>query len=255
MNKIYLHYRALVVILYVLFYIIFGKKDPQNFYEKARQMIFPLGQFLVEGKEKFQMIEKENKNGRGCVIMTNHYCGGLDVCLIERFIECYIIVKNDICGEIVNEEDDGIQNFLKRNFFDKCLLIPYKRGNKESGFEVKRIIERETQKGKNVLIFPEGTSQRCWNKPLPFRKGIFDLCFEKQIPIFSISLNYSKDIGAGKKDTTHFPTIFGLSPHVKMFCNGIFYPQHYIDSMDLMNEVYQSISDHVYLEWNPEWEI
>lgn len=255
MNQIYLKYRALLVILFVLFYIIFRKKSPKNFYEEARHLIFPTGQFLVENKERFDWIEKENQNGRGCVIMANHYCGGLDVCLIERFIECYIVVKNDICGEIVNEENDGIQNFLRKALFDKCLLIPYKRGNKESGYEVKQMIERETKRGKNVLIFPEGTSQRCWNKPLPFRKGIFDLCFEKNIPIFSISLNYSKDIGAGKSDSTNFSNIFGLSPHVKMFCNGIFYPISYSNSIQLMNEVYQSISEHVYLEWKKEWEV
>lgn len=254
MNYIYSTYRIISVVGFILFTVLFKNKPASEFYEELRKVAFPFGQFLVENKEKMDMIRNENQKGRGCVIMSNHH-NGLDPCMIERFIECYVIVKSDLCGELVNEEDDGIQNYLRKQYFSKYLLIPYKRGNKESGNEVKKIIERETKKGKNVLIYPEGTSQRCFHKPLPFRKGIFDLCFEKQIPIFSISLNYSKDIGFHKNDKINFHTLCSLSPHVKMFCNGIFYPQHYMNSIDLMNEVYQSISDHVYLEWNPEWEI
>lgn len=255
MNYLYSVYRMIVVFGFIFYTVLFSKKSPQELYEGLRQVAFPFGQFLVENKERFDMIKRENENGKGCVIMANHH-GVYDVCMIQKFIECYLVVKSDVCGELVNEEKgDILQKFLRKQYFDKYLLIPYKRGDKESGNEVKRIIARETSKGKNVIIFPEGTSQRCFHKPLPFRKGIFDLCFEKQIPIFSVSINYSKDIGFHKTDKTDFMKLCTLSPHVKIFCNGIFYPTSYYNSTQLMNEVYESISDHVYLEWKKEWEI
>ncbi len=131
MNYLYGYFRVVYIVGFVLFYILFGKKSPQQFYQELYNKAFPFGQFLIENKERFDMIRKENKNGKGCVIMANH-SGVFDVCFIERFVECYIIVKNDLCGELVNEEDDGIQNYLRKKYFDKCLLISYKRGNKES---------------------------------------------------------------------------------------------------------------------------
>lgn len=253
MNCIYPYYRVICVFAFIFYYILFQKKSPQIFYEKLRQIAFPYGQFYVEHKERFQWIKKENEKGQGCVIMSNHY-GALDVCFIEKYIQCSIIVKNDLCGELVNEEEDGIQNFLRKQYFDKCLLIPYRRGNKESGIEIKKIIERETKNGKNILLFPEGTSQRCFKKPLSFRRGIFDLCFEQKIPIVSISLNYSKDIGFDRKDKIDFAKLCSLSPHMKIYCNGIYYSESYENSMEMMKEVYKSISENVYTEWKKEWE-
>ena len=151
MNYLYQLYRTICVFSFIIYSLLFSQKSPQELYEGLRKVAFPFGQFLVENKERFDMIRNENQKGRGCVIMSNHH-NSYDVCMIQKFIECYLVVKNDVCGELVNEEKgDILINFLRKQYFSKYLLIPYKRGDKESGNEVKKIVERETKKGQIKL--------------------------------------------------------------------------------------------------------
>ena len=213
-----------------------------------RQFAFLHNKIEYIHQEKIEWIKRENKNGRGVLLMMNHICG-TDTFFFYGWISFYTIVKSDLVGEMVNENESWLLSYMKDEIFEKCKFIPYLRGDKKSGEEVKKIIVKTIQEGKNIIVFPEGTTQHCFQKPLSFKKGIFDIAYEHQIPIFTFSINYSKDVGFLKGETYDFSHIFKQKPDVKIYCNGIFYPEQYMSMLDLLHHVYDSISENVLLTW------
>ena len=59
-------------------------------------------------------------------------------------------------------------------------------------------------KKRNVVIFPEGESQRCGNSILPFKKGMLQLAFDNMIPIQPVSLHYVEQIGFNRNEKIKF---------------------------------------------------
>ena len=68
-----------------------------------------------------------------------------------------------------------------------------------------------TSIGKNVILFPEGTSSRNGNSRKELKKGIFYLCEKHNINIIPVTLKYSKDIGLDKKDTFDINNLFDVN--------------------------------------------
>ncbi len=218
------------------------------FVKRLRYWVFQENDIEYIDRHKLDWIHQENKKGQGVIIMLNHY-SGLDPLFLYDYMSFYFIAKSDMLGEVINENDSWLFGYIKDELFERMQLISYKRGDKNSGEEVKKIVTEITQSGKNVIVFPEGTEQHCFHKPLPFKKGIFHLAHEKKIPIFTLSLNYSKDIGLNREETLDLIDIFEKRPDVKIYCNGIYYPQFYSNVDDLYKDVYHSISKNVLLEW------
>lgn len=53
---------------------------------------------------------------------------------------------------------------------------------------------------RSVVLYPEGTSQRCGAPIGDFYSGTFDNAYKNNLPIQPISLRYTRDIGHGKED-------------------------------------------------------
>ncbi len=241
--------KMIYIYTYMLLIILFSQKFIlTNFMKRLRQMVLSESDIFFEKVENTQFIKNENKKGQGVIIMMNHYTG-VDPLFLYNYIDFYSIVKNELVGEVINEDESWLLTYIKDEFFERMKFIPYKRGNKKSGEEIKKYILENTQSGKNILIFPEGTTQECFKKPLPLKKGIFDLAYEHKIPIFTVSVNYSKDIGLSKNKGFDLVDVILKRPDAKIFFNGIFYPKYYSSMNSLYFDVYDSISENVLLEW------
>ena len=249
LQRMYIRFRIVYIVFYMILVILFSSKFHLNlFMKRLRYWIFQENDIQYIDREKLDWILQENKKGQGVIIMLNHY-SGVDPLFLYDYISFYSITKSDLLGEIVNEDDNWLFSYMKDEFFEKLKFISYKRGDKQSGEEVKKKVYEIIQSGKNVIMFPEGTVQHCFHKPLPFKKGIFHLAHEKKIPIFTLSLNYSKDIGLNREESLDIIDIFEKRPDVKIYCNGMYYPQFYSNVDDLYKDVYHSISKNVLLEW------
>ena len=249
-NEMKIKFRIFYILTYLLLVILFSSRfDLKKVMITIRNMIFMKSKIEYMYQEKIKWIQRENENGKGVIIMMNHICGK-DTLFLYNFIEFYSVVKSDLLGEVVQEDESWILSYMKDEIFEKCKFIPYQRGDKKSGEEVKKMILKNINEGKNMIVFPEGTTQHCFRKPLPFKKGIFDLAYDHKIPIFTFSINYSKDVGFCKEEKYDFSLIFKEQPDVRIYCNGIFYPQYYHSMIDLHDDIYESISSNVLLTWD-----
>ena len=141
------------------------------------------------------------KNIKGSIIIANHY-NGIDAVIISRLSSNnkYVIVKDDILSTPETKNYlTNLCNSFSNIFFEGYGLIPYTRGCKKSGIQVKKKILEITRKGYNVIVFAEGTSTR-YGKSKEFKNGIFRLSVDNNIPIIPITLIYDKNIGLGKGD-------------------------------------------------------
>ena len=157
----------------------------------------------------------DNFNNNKVIIMANHYDGYLDGNIIYNLYykhnsieHLHTIVKDDILG---NPEDGQkilqLTNCIKNTAIDSLYLIPYKRGDKEDGKYVKNIIVDSLNNGKNILVFPEGTTHKD-GVPKEFKNGIFQLAVENKLRILPITIKYEKDIGTERGEPINFLNMF-----------------------------------------------
>lgn len=110
-------------------------------------------------------------------------------------IKAYWIAKEGVENEV-----PIIGRFMKYGI-NNANLIFYNRGNKESGEMVKeKVIDVIKNKKQNIVVYPEGTTQKCGSPILPFKKGMFHTTYDNYIPVQPISLQYTKFIGHDKHD-------------------------------------------------------
>lgn len=249
-KKLYYTGRYIYAIIYCIIVILFYSKfNYENFAKNIIEFAFSFSEIQFIDREKIEWIRNENKKGQGVILVMNHYAG-TDILFLAELIEFYSVVKSDLLGEVINEDESWLLTYLKEEIFEKMQFIPYKRGDKKSGEEVKDLILKNTKEGKNVIVFPEGTTQHCFKKPMEFKKGIIHLAYDNNIPVFSFSINYSKDIGFDKNEKTDFIHIFMQKADIRLYCNGIFYPYQYRCMEDLYNDIYWSVYENTMLEWD-----
>ncbi len=129
---------------------------------------------------------------RGYLILSNHNTMLSDYVLIRSVIDAYTVAAAEMFSEYseyVSKYHDVVST--------KAKLIGYKRlnqNNKESNAdEVKQIIIEKINNNNNVIVFPEGKMTH--GKVLqPFKKGIFYLAYQNQIPVLPIVLDYKNEI-------------------------------------------------------------
>jgi len=185
----------LVLVNLVIFYLF-----PKIISNKVSIMLLYLFINLLNIDVNIHGNENEFSKG-GVLIMANHYHGAVDATLIYDMYyknnknDLYTVVKSNIVGD--KTDDSYLLNTLSfaKDYIIKSLkFIPYIRGDKEDGSNVKNIITECLNNESSVLIFPEGTTSRC-GVPKEFKTGIFRLAVEKQFSILPITIIYDKDIG------------------------------------------------------------
>jgi 1-acyl-sn-glycerol-3-phosphate acyltransferase len=149
-------------------------------------------------------------NDSNMLLMSNHY-EGLDGLIFLSIMNkpsnnLYIVVKSDLVGNEVDKNAISyILSFIKRAFMESSNLIAYKRGDKQSGEDVKdKIMEKITNCNSNVLVFPEGTTHK-YGILKEFKNGIFHLASDENVEILPITLVYERrEFGSEKGDSVNF---------------------------------------------------
>ena len=136
------------------------------------------------------------------IYMANHY-EGVDYLVLYSLITqplsrpCYVIGKDDLLGrQYPLQPLSTIIDFLIKQFYESGYIIPYTRGNKESGQRVRNQV-LNLIKNNNVLIFPEG---RSWRKGAchEFKPGMFEVAEQSNKSIVPITLKYRNFDGKNK---------------------------------------------------------
>ena len=99
-----------------------------------------------------------------------------------------------------------LMSFIQDTLLSCWYLIPYKRGDKEDGKKIRNTIVDALSHGKNILVFPEGTTHKN-GIPKEFKKGTFEVAIENKSRILPITIKYEKDIGKEKGDPIDLFTI------------------------------------------------
>jgi len=116
-----------------------------------------------------------------CVFVANH-TSYLDIILSTFYIDHLAIYMGK--AELLKAP-------LFKTFF-KGMNIPVKRTNKIDAHKALEAAANEIDKGRSMVIFPEGTIPKS-DKLLPFKNGAFKLAIEKQVPIVPIvNINNNK---------------------------------------------------------------
>lgn len=177
----------------------------------------------IEVKNEVPILTKPH------VIMANHY-NATDLTIIKKALGLHMntIAKSDL----VTSENTvlPIFNCLQKTFFNAFYIIPYTRGDKKSGSDVKNKILKSIHDGNHVLIFPEGTSHRD-GIPKMFKNGIFHLCHDHDIPILPVTIKFDKDIGLEREDIFQIRDVFDTNVSV------------YIHSVDSKQESMEELRD------------
>jgi 1-acyl-sn-glycerol-3-phosphate acyltransferase len=186
-----------------------------------------------------------NFNNKKVIIMSNHYNGldyGIIINAINNLIrtdkKIFAVAKHNAFGD--KTDDNIISNifglFQNRtfNFFN---LIPYIRGNKDSGTLTKNIMLEKISNNHSVLIFPEGETTRT-GIPQNFRPGSFKLCADNNIYILPVTLKYDKNIGVNRTEPININNWHNTTATI------IFHPLIYNKDADiLMQQVFNKIRE------------
>ena len=188
------------MIIYTIFYCMFTLPISNIFYTIVNKAL--IGLMNVKTRVHGNTANFSNNN---LLIMSNHYEGVIDANVIYNLyykhnsIEMlHTIVKHNIVGDPADKSIvSNLLSYIKGALIDACYFIPYKRGDKEDGKNTRDVIVNSLREGKNVLVFPEGTTHKD-GVPKDFKNGIFELAVENKLRILPITIKYEKNIGTEK---------------------------------------------------------
>jgi 1-acyl-sn-glycerol-3-phosphate acyltransferase len=189
---------SLCVFSYLFVSLFLSEKDSRQIKKKGIQLLFSLFnvQVVLHGhtehlKEGYQLVLSNHYNGFDGFVLYKVFAEAL----LQKETELFFVAKHNFVG------DSGDKNsffyllrYLKGYLEQRLHIIPYVRGDKESGAEVKDTIESSVFENNNVCVFPEGKTT-IDGKPQCFKKGIFHLAYEKQMNVLPITLVYKRNIG------------------------------------------------------------
>ena len=188
---------AIVVILVLFMYFYIKTLTPNEFVTGAVNYFNVT--VKIKNKDNLNKINQTKK----VIIMANHI-NGLDYGVLYNIIQSnkkiYAVAKHNVFGD----KTDGsiVSNILglfKDSAYDFFNLIPYIRGNKDSGTKVKQKMLNVVNNGDIVILFPEGETSRS-GIPISFKPGSFKLCADNNISILPITIKYNKQIGVNRTD-------------------------------------------------------
>jgi 1-acyl-sn-glycerol-3-phosphate acyltransferase len=174
----------------------------------------------------------------GVIIISNHI-QMTDSVLIRSVINCHTVAN------IFIKEEYSFLISLEKQYFNNLKLIPYIMENLKSGKKVKKNILSLINNNKNVLVFPEGITQKsCDNGILKFKKGLFYLAHEHNIPILPIILYYEdNNYGIDKGVPVNYFNLINNNSNIYVHINeNIIYPKDYNSVNNLITFVHNKMS-------------
>jgi len=184
----------------VLFFVIVNAIQSYMFNEETsrvvmnfmlKSIVLPVMNFKINVHGNAHYLKDSNM-----LVMSNHY-DGLDgfafLAIMNEPNFLHIVTKADLVGNKIDKNAISyILSFIKAALIKSLNFIPYKRGDKESGIEVKdQIVEKLRNNNANVLVFPEGTTHK-YGVAKQFKSGIFHLASEENITILPITIIYDR---------------------------------------------------------------
>lgn len=137
------------------------------------------------------------------IFMANHY-EGVDNYVLYPMIKqplsnkLHLIGKDDMLGKHYPMGSfNSVMDYLIKFFYESGYIIPYRRGNKESGLRVRHKVKELLNNNEKLLIFPEG---RSWRKGAchEFKPGMFEVAEQCNKSIVPITLKYRNFDGKNK---------------------------------------------------------
>ena len=234
-NKDFINYIKLINILLIIY--------PGSYFIKYlnKETIYwnSITNLFIKNNVKYFNEFQLTNLPKGTIIISNHV-NVTDILLIRNKINCHIISKSTL----ISDEFNGIK-IIENEFFKNLNLIPYKRGDKKDGKNVKSKILNLIKNKKNILVFPEGTSQiNCQKNILPFKKGLFHLAYENNIPILPVVIYYT-DKNYGIDINTNFKVfdILNNKSNIYVYFNPIIYPKKYLSVDNLVNNTHKTMKN------------
>jgi len=140
------------------------------------------------------------------IYMANHY-EGIDYPVIYPLItspysnRCYSVAKDDMLGKqypVFNIKN--VFEYFVKIFYEGGDLIPYARGDKNSGLRVRNRAVEVLNDNNKLLIFPEGCSRRN-GRCVEFKPGMFQVAEQCNKSIVPMTLKYRNFEGKNKGES------------------------------------------------------
>ena len=215
------HYKYMILIIKILLLTIGLIKGRKYYLE-------PFYNFVENYySTRIEVIGRENiPKDSGYVIISNH-----------NFTTEVAIIKNVVRNEFTTI---AAKNFLNRflKISDDLIFLYDKNDDNiiESGKYIKRKIYEITKNKRNVLIFPEGKYSTINKGLYPFKKGLFHLCYIKNIPILPIIICIKKN---------KIIAFLNLDSKIKVKIFKMLYPNDFINFDEYYNYIYNKMNKYI----------
>ena len=156
-------------------------KDPEKYSEKEMydHIRYILNMAVESGNIDFQVYGKENiPEENGYMIYANHQ-GMFDILAT-------VVAMEKPMAAVLKKELKNIP-FLKQ--IVACTnSFPMDRSDVRQSMTVIQAVTKEVKKGRNYIIFPEGTRSRNGNEMLEFHAGSFRPAIKAKCPILPVAI-------------------------------------------------------------------
>ena len=155
------------------------KQDEYPEEEKFRHIQYILEQAIVAGNVNVQVFGKENIPQQDGFMLCSNHQGLFDILAIVAHCDRPM-------SAVFKKELKDLP--LIREIAACTYAFAMDRENARQSMEVIQNVAKELAKGRNYLIFPEGTRSKKGNEMLPFHHGSFKCVVKAKCPILPIAL-------------------------------------------------------------------
>ncbi len=183
LNPIYLliaAVRALIIVLSLLIIVPIYALAAKFFFDNTPARAFKIRRMWVQFAQAVLGIRCTVKGQQldGVALYVANHRSFSDPVIIALYIDAYVIAKAEVANLPLISKGAEMTGVLY-----------VKRDNKESRSAVRKYMSEVLLEGKNILVFPEGTTSNKLNT-LPFKKGTFIEAAKHNIPVVPIVLEY-----------------------------------------------------------------
>ena len=154
-------------------------RDKYSIDEMYRHIQYIFGRAIKSGNIDFQVHGVENIPKQDGFLMYSNHQGLFDILAIT-------VACDRPWGAVLKQELYKIP--FMTQIVDCTYSYPMDRDDLKQSLEVIQAVNKQVQKGRNYLIFPEGTRSKMGNKMLEFHSGSFKCATKAKCPILPIAL-------------------------------------------------------------------